>query len=89
MASLQRFVIGVFFAVLYKWGIHWVSDSYLNTPEFFVNFFKFNHKSNFKALPLIWKIIWNTIWYKATMYRYCVVWLLTVFLDIFFLFNKF
>ncbi|KAF7634751.1 hypothetical protein Mgra_00005785 [Meloidogyne graminicola] len=64
MASIQRFVVGVFFAVLYKWGTHWVPDSYFNSKEFL-------------SLPLIWKIIWNTIWFKSTMYRYCVAWLLT------------
>ncbi|KAL7073086.1 hypothetical protein ACQ4LE_007775 [Meloidogyne hapla] len=64
MASLQRFVCGVFFAVLYKWGTVWIPDSYFNSPEFL-------------SLPLIWKIIWNTIWFKSTMYRYCVAWLLT------------
>uniref|UniRef100_A0A915LX46 Uncharacterized protein n=1 Tax=Meloidogyne javanica TaxID=6303 RepID=A0A915LX46_MELJA len=36
MASLQRFVVGVFFAVLYKWGTVWVPDSYFNSPEFLV-----------------------------------------------------
>nr|CAD2182815.1 unnamed protein product [Meloidogyne enterolobii] len=64
MASLQRFVVGVFFAVLYKWGTVWVPDSYFNSPEFL-------------SLPLFWKIVWNTIWFKSTMYRYCVAWLLT------------
>ena len=86
MASIQRFVVGVFFAVLYKWGTFWVSDGYFNTPEFFVNFylfFKFDFIFNFKALPFIWKVIWNTIWFKATMYRYCVAWLLTVFFKFF------
>uniref|UniRef100_A0A914MAB5 Lysophospholipid acyltransferase 5 n=1 Tax=Meloidogyne incognita TaxID=6306 RepID=A0A914MAB5_MELIC len=29
------------------------------------------------SLPLFWKIVWNTIWFKSTMYRYCVAWLLT------------
>jgi hypothetical protein len=32
----------------------------------------------FQALPFHWKVIWNTIWFRATMYRYCIVWLLTV-----------
>jgi multidrug transporter EmrE-like cation transporter len=36
MASLQRFVAGVFFAVMHGWGTVWVSDSFFNSPEFFV-----------------------------------------------------
>ena len=64
MASCQRFVAGVFFAVIHQWGTVWVSDSFFNSPEFL-------------ALPFHWKVIWNTIWFRATMYRYCIVWLLT------------
>jgi lysophospholipid acyltransferase 5 len=66
MASSKRFVAGVFFAVLHQWGTLWVPDTYLTSAEFY-------------NLPFVWKIIWNTIWFRATMYRYCTAFLLTVY----------
>lgn len=36
MSSITRFVIGVFFAVLHKWGTLWVPDEYFNSREFLV-----------------------------------------------------
>ncbi|CAD5210502.1 unnamed protein product [Bursaphelenchus okinawaensis] len=64
MEACRRFVAGVTYAVLHQWGTLWVPDSYFNSQEFF-------------DLPFHWKIIWNTIWFRATMYRYCMCWLLT------------
>lgn len=37
MASLQRFVAGVFFAVLHQWGAVWVPDAYFTSAEFMVD----------------------------------------------------
>jgi len=64
MVSLRRFVAGVVFAVLHQWGAVWIPDSYFNSQAFF-------------DAPFGWKIFWNTIWYRAVMYRYCTAWLLT------------
>jgi lysophospholipid acyltransferase 5 len=64
MASTQRFVAGIFFAVLHQWGTVWVPDSYFNSAEFF-------------KTPFLWKIFWNVVWFRATMYRYVTAWLLT------------
>ncbi|KAI1713084.1 MBOAT, membrane-bound o-acyltransferase family domain-containing protein [Ditylenchus destructor] len=64
MASIKRFVAGVTFAVFHKWGTLWVPDAYFNSPEFF-------------NAPFHWKVIWNTIWFRATMYRYCFAFLIT------------
>lgn len=44
MASIQRFVAGVFFAVLHQWGTLWVPNAYFNSVEFFVSFFKFEKR---------------------------------------------
>ncbi|TMS35380.1 hypothetical protein L596_002795 [Steinernema carpocapsae] len=64
MVSLRRFVAGIIFAVLHSWGNVWIPDSYFNSQEFL-------------DAPFFWKIVWNTIWYRAVMYRYCTAWLLT------------
>jgi lysophospholipid acyltransferase 5 len=64
MVSIRRFVAGVVYCVLNQWGAVWVPDSFFNSPEFF-------------NLPFIWKIIWNTIWFRATMYRYATAWCIT------------
>ncbi|KAL3079598.1 hypothetical protein niasHT_037160 [Heterodera trifolii] len=64
MASIQRFVAGVFYLVLHQWGTFWVPDDYLNSKEFL-------------HLPFLWKVFWNTIWFRAVMYRYVLCWLLT------------
>ncbi|KAH7727497.1 CBN-MBOA-6 protein [Aphelenchoides avenae] len=64
MACTQRFAAGVFFAVIHQWGTLWVPDAYFNSPEFF-------------NAPFFWKIFWNVVWFRATMYRYVMAWLLT------------
>lgn len=64
MASIRRFSAGIFFAVIHQWGLIWVPDSFFTSPAFY-------------DLPFIWKVIWNTIWFRAVMYRYVTVWLLT------------
>jgi len=42
----------------------WIPSTFFNSPEFF-------------AMPFFWKVFWNTIWFRAVMYRYCAAWLLT------------
>ncbi|KAK0395659.1 hypothetical protein QR680_001380 [Steinernema hermaphroditum] len=64
MVSLRRFVAGVTCAVLHQWGMVWIPNSYFNSQEFF-------------GASFFWKVTWNTIWYRAIMYRYCTAWLLT------------
>ncbi|KAI3415366.1 hypothetical protein GPALN_004978 [Globodera pallida] len=64
MASIQRFAAGIFYVVIHSWGTLWVPDSYLNSKEFM-------------HLPFFWKVVWNTIWFRAVMYRYVLCWLLT------------
>uniref|UniRef100_A0A914C3W8 Lysophospholipid acyltransferase 5 n=1 Tax=Acrobeloides nanus TaxID=290746 RepID=A0A914C3W8_9BILA len=64
MPSLGRFVAGVTYFTLHQWGTVWVPDSYFNSPEF-------------QVTPFFWKVFWNTIWFRATMYRYAGAFLLT------------
>uniref|UniRef100_A0A0K0FR60 Lysophospholipid acyltransferase 5 n=1 Tax=Strongyloides venezuelensis TaxID=75913 RepID=A0A0K0FR60_STRVS len=63
MVSVRRFLAGVVFAVFNQWGTFWVNNEYFNTPEFF-------------NLPFHWKVIWTTIWYRSTFYKYACAWLL-------------
>uniref|UniRef100_A0A0N5A0D2 Lysophospholipid acyltransferase 5 n=1 Tax=Parastrongyloides trichosuri TaxID=131310 RepID=A0A0N5A0D2_PARTI len=63
MVSVRRFLAGVVFAVFNQWGTFWVTNSYFNTPEFF-------------ELSFGWKVIWTTIWYRSTFYKYACAWLL-------------
>ncbi|KAI6194140.1 Lysophospholipid acyltransferase 5 [Aphelenchoides besseyi] len=64
MESCKRFVAGVTYIVFHQWGMIWVPNEFFNSAEFF-------------AMPFFWKVFWNTIWFRAIMYRYCAVWLLT------------
>jgi lysophospholipid acyltransferase 5 len=64
MVSIRRFVAGVTYCVLNQWGAVWIPDSFFNSQEFF-------------KLPFLWKMIWNTIWFRATMSRYACAWCLT------------
>uniref|UniRef100_A0A7E4W527 Lysophospholipid acyltransferase 5 n=1 Tax=Panagrellus redivivus TaxID=6233 RepID=A0A7E4W527_PANRE len=64
MVSVRRFVAGVTYVVLNQWGAVWIPDSFFISPEFL-------------NLPFIWKVIWNSIWFKTTMWRYTSAWCLT------------
>jgi len=64
MESSKRFVAGITYLVLHQWGVLWVPAEFMNAPEFF-------------ALPFYMRVFWNTVWFKATMFRYCAAWLLT------------
>uniref|UniRef100_A0A0K0DTR0 Lysophospholipid acyltransferase 5 n=1 Tax=Strongyloides stercoralis TaxID=6248 RepID=A0A0K0DTR0_STRER len=63
MVSVRRFLAGVTFAVFNQWGTFWITNEYFNSQEFF-------------DLPFLWKVIWTTIWYRSTFYKYACAWLL-------------
>ncbi|KAI6242973.1 Lysophospholipid acyltransferase 5 [Aphelenchoides fujianensis] len=64
MEGCKRFVAGVTYLVFHQWGMLWVPSEFFNSAEFF-------------AMPFFWKVFWNTVWFRAIMYRYCACWLLT------------
>ncbi|CEF59888.1 Lysophospholipid acyltransferase 5 [Strongyloides ratti] len=63
MVSVRRFLAGVTFAVFNQWGTFWITNEYFNSQDFF-------------NLPFLWKVIWTTIWYRSTFYKYACAWLL-------------
>ncbi|MFH4981782.1 hypothetical protein AB6A40_008491 [Gnathostoma spinigerum] len=64
LESLNRFIAGVFFTVVYMWGIVWISNDFFNTNDFY-------------SMSLCWKTIWIVMWYRITMCRYLSAWLLS------------
>jgi len=64
MVSIRRFCAGVTYITLNQWCVVWIPDKFFNSAEFF-------------NLPFYWKVIWNTLWFRGTMYRYCSAWCIT------------
>uniref|UniRef100_A0AC35TRN6 Lysophospholipid acyltransferase 5 n=1 Tax=Rhabditophanes sp. KR3021 TaxID=114890 RepID=A0AC35TRN6_9BILA len=55
--AVRRFLLGILFTVLHEGGKLFITADYLNTPQFFEN-------------SLLLKIVYTTIWYRFTFYRY-------------------